>query len=165
MGWETVGVSSYYHLGFVVDDLDQAVADATRALGVAFSPVRDGRLGDWDYRITFSTQGPPYFELIQGPPGSPWDATNGPRLDHLGYWVHDITEAKAHLVGQGVPVDFDACPYGRPFTYHRLSSLGVRIELVDTSVQQVFLDTWGSCGAPQPTRGHIPSPPGGQEPV
>jgi len=41
-----------------------------------------------------------------------------------------------------VPVDFDACPYGRPFTYHRLSSLGVRIELVDTSVQQAFLDTW-----------------------
>jgi len=64
-------VSSYYHLGFVVDDLDQAVADATRALSVAFSPVPNGRLGDWDYRITFSTQGPPYFELIQGPGGQP----------------------------------------------------------------------------------------------
>jgi len=161
-------VSSYYHLGFVDDDLDQAVADATRALSVAFSPVLNGRLGDWDYRITFSTQGPPYFELIQGPGGQPVgrherSPTGSSGL--LGYWADDITEAKAHLVGQGVPVDFDACPYGRPFTYHRLSSLGVRIELVDTSVQQAFLDTWGSCGAPQPTRGHIPSPPGGQESV
>ncbi len=94
-------MSTYYHLGFVVADLEKAVADATRALGVEFSPVREGRLGDWDYRITFSTQ---------GPPGSPWDATNGPRLDHLGYWAHDITEAKTHLVEQGAPVDFDACP-------------------------------------------------------
>ncbi|MGK4593698.1 hypothetical protein [Amycolatopsis sp. w19] len=58
----------------------------TRTLGVTWSPVRAGTLGDWDYDIVFSTGGPPFFEVIHGPAGSPWDATDGSRFDHIGYW-------------------------------------------------------------------------------
>lgn len=48
-------------------------------------------------------------------------------------------------------MEFDACPYGRSFTYHRLDSLGLRVELVDASVQSAFLDTWSPGGAVMPT--------------
>lgn len=110
-------MSDYYHLCFVVRDIKQAITDLARVLGVTWSPVRDGQLGDWDYRIVFSTQGPPFFEVIQGPPGSPWDATSGPRMDHIGYWSSDLASDKHRLAERGASMEFDACPFGRSFTY------------------------------------------------
>lgn len=80
-------------------------------------------------------------------------------MDHIGYWSDDIVSDKHRLAG-GAPVEFDACPYGRSFTYHRIDSLGVRVELVDTAVQAGFLDTWSPGGRPMPAldlndhRGH-----------
>lgn len=119
---------------FAVNDagsapLVSATGDLSRTLGLTWSPVRDGQLGHWDYRIVFSTQGPPFFEVIQGPVGSPWDATAGSPMDHIGYWSSDLNADKRRLVERGAPMEFDLCPYGRSFTYHRLDSLGVRIEL------------------------------------
>jgi hypothetical protein len=143
-------MSDFYHLCFVVQDIEQATGDLSRTLGVTWSPVRDGQLGHWDYRIVFSTQGPPFFEVIQGPVGSPWDATAGSRMDHIGYWSSDLNADKRRLVERGAPMEFDSCPYGRSFTYHRLDSLGVRLELVDTAAQAGFLDTWSPGTAPMP---------------
>lgn len=54
---------------------------------------------------------------------------------------------KQLLSERGAPLEFDSCPYGRSFTYHRLESLGVRVELVDQSAQPDFLAAW-SPGAP-----------------
>lgn len=150
MCWESEWVNSFYHVCFVVQDLDRATADLTRALGVDWGPARDGRLGPWDYRIVFSAEGPPFFEVIQGPPGSPWDASAGSRVDHLGYWSQDIAVDKQRLAERGAPLEFDSCPYGRSFTYHRLDSLGVRLELVDHAVQPDFLATWKPDAAPMP---------------
>lgn len=144
-------MSEFYHLGFVVRDLERATDDLSRAVGVTWNPVRDGKLGEWDYRIVFSTEGPPFFEVIHGPPGSPWDATAGPRFDHIGYWSNDLTTDMHRLAQRGAPVEFDSCPYGRSFSYHRLDSLGIRVELVDAAVQSAFLDTWSPGGPAMPT--------------
>jgi Glyoxalase/Bleomycin resistance protein/Dioxygenase superfamily len=144
-------VGNFYHLCFAVQDIDRATADLGRTLGVKWSPVREGRLGDWDYKIVFSAEGPPFFEVIQGPAGSPWDATTGSRLDHIGYWSKDIGADKRLLEVRGAPVEFDACPYGRPFSYHRIDSIGTRVELVDIAVQNAFRDTWCPDGAVMPT--------------
>ncbi|MGW0564941.1 hypothetical protein ACWDZ4_31175 [Streptomyces sp. NPDC003016] len=54
------------------------------------------------------------------------------------------------LALEGMPVDFSGCPYGRPFAYHRLDSIGVRIELVDISRQVGFLNRWHPGGEPMP---------------
>ncbi|WP_092109599.1 VOC family protein [Brevibacterium sandarakinum] len=143
-------MSSFYHLCFVVQDLDRATADLTRALGMVWSPARDGKLGPWDYRIVFSVEGPPFFEVIEGPLGSPWDASAGSRFDHLGYWSDDVAADKQRLAERGAPLEFDSCPYGRSFTYHRLDSLGIRLELVDHAVQPDFLATWKPGAAPMP---------------
>lgn len=143
-------MSDFYHLCFVVQDLNRATADLTRALGTAWSPARDGRLGTWDYRIVFSVEGPPFFEVIEGPAGSPWDASAGSRFDHLGYWSEDIAVDKQRLAVRGAGLEFDACPCGRSFACHRLDSLGVRLELVDRAVQPDFLVTWTPGAAPMP---------------
>lgn len=146
----TARVNSFYHLCFAVQDLDRATADLSRAVGVTWSPVRTGRLGDWDYRIVFSVEGPPFFEVIEGAAGSPWDASGGSRFDHLGYWAADVAADKVRLAERGAPVDFDSCPYGRSFTYHRLDSIGARIELVDIAQQESFLATWQPGGERMP---------------
>lgn len=133
-----------YHVGFVVQDIRQAMRDLSRTTGLTWNDVHDGTLGDWDYRIVFSRVGPLRTELIEGPPGSPWDPGPGPRCDHLGYWAQDLDAAVRSLDERGCPLDFDARPYGRPFTYHRMPALGLRVELVDVSVRPQFLSRWGA---------------------
>jgi hypothetical protein len=143
-------VTGFYHLCFAVPDLNAAMAQLGRGLGVQWSTPRNGRLGEWEYEIVFSREGPPFFELIHGPPGSPWDATTGPRCDHIGYWSRDLNDDKAELAERGLAVDFDACPLGRPFAYHRLDSVGIRIELVDESAQAGFLESWAPTTSAMP---------------
>ena len=143
-------MNSFYHLCFVVQDIEQATTDLTRTLGVTWSPVRAGTLGDWNYSIVFSVEGPPFFEVIQGDAGSPWDATGGSRFDHIGFWSADVAKDKRELATRGAPVEFDSCPYGRSFTYHRLDSIGARVELVDVSAQPGFLATWAPGVAAMP---------------
>lgn len=147
-----------YHLCFAVPDLERTVADLTHTVGATWNPVREGRLGDWDFRIVFSREGPPFFEIIEGAPGSPWDASGGARFDHLGYWSDDVPTHSEQLQAAGAPLDFDACPYGRGFTYHRLDSIGGRIELVDIGAQQGFLKDWHPTGDAMPSL----APPDGE---
>jgi ketosteroid isomerase-like protein len=135
-------MARHYHLCFVVQDIEAAAREMTQTLGVAWSPIRDGRLGDWDYRIVFTVDGPPFLELVEGPPGSPWDAGGGSRFDHLGFWADEIEADKQALADRGAPLDFDATTLGRPFTYHRLAGVGARVELVDRSAQAGFIETW-----------------------
>ncbi|MFC4016071.1 VOC family protein [Nonomuraea purpurea] len=142
--------SAPYHVGYVVPDIERAMHDLGRAVGVEWNPVCDGRLGDWSYRIVFSRSGPLYTELIEGPAGSPWDPGEGPRCDHVGFWAGGIDACSRRLFEKGFPLDFDARSYGRPWAYHRMPGLGLRIELVDISIQPEFLRTWNPGGATMP---------------
>ncbi|MGR7001822.1 VOC family protein [Yinghuangia aomiensis] len=68
----------------------------------------------------FGAPGPPFIELIEGAPGSPWDASQGARFDHLGYWSRDVARGSRRLAEEGMPVEFSGCPYGRPFVYREV---------------------------------------------
>ncbi len=140
-------MTDFYHVCFAVPDLDLAMRDLTRAAAVSWFTPQDRMLGDWEYRIVFSADGP-RIELIQGPPGSPWDTTDGPRFDHLGWWAGSLSGTSRRLAAEGFPVDFDGCPLGRAFTYHRVPSIGARMEVVDVANQAGFLETWGEAGVP-----------------
>ncbi|MGP4102865.1 VOC family protein [Nonomuraea sp. KM90] len=144
------GSAGPYHVGFVVPDIEAAMRDFSRTVGIEWNAVREGRLGDWAYRIVFSRYGPLYTELIEGPAGSPWDPGREARCDHIGFWAARIDDCAARLAEMGWPLDFDARPYGRPFTYHRMTDLGLRLELVDVSVQPEFLRNWDPDGPPMP---------------
>jgi len=129
---ETAGFfpHSYFHVGVVVPDLEAAIAETERALGFVFNPPHESRYGADTIRVTYAQQGPPYYELIQGGPGSQWDTSGGPRLDHIGYFSHDLDADVASLEAAGMPVDIDGREYGGVFTYHRASATGMRVELV-----------------------------------
>ncbi|MEU5852621.1 VOC family protein [Saccharopolyspora shandongensis] len=143
-------MTAFYHVGVVVPDVEKAMRDFESSAGVEWHEPQATRLGDWDYRIVFTKGGAPFIELIEGPPGSPWDASAGARFDHLGYWTSSLEAGARRLADQGLPEEFSGCPYGRAFAYHRMDSIGARIELVDASRQPQFLQTWNPAGAPMP---------------
>ena len=73
-----------FHAGIVVRDLGLAMEELSQAAGLEWIDLGTHTIGGWTIHVVYSVDGPPHIELIEGPPGSPWDATDGSRLDHLG---------------------------------------------------------------------------------
>ncbi|MEV6560861.1 VOC family protein [Nocardia sp. NPDC051756] len=140
----------FYHVCFVVPDLEAAMADLAAAVGCRWLEPSDGRYGDSALLATFSLGGPPYIELVTAGPDSPWDASTGARFDHLGYWTNSLPTTSNRLLQNGFPEEFTGCPFGRPFTGHHIASIGARIELFDTAAQPYFIDTVGHTQGPMP---------------
>jgi hypothetical protein len=134
------GGAAFYHVCFVVPDLDVAMADLTNAVGCAWQEPWTDTLGESTHRVTFSTGGPPYIELVTGSAGSPWDAASGARFDHLGYWTSSLRAGSRRLADQGFPEAFSGCPFGRPYAGYRVDSIGACVELFDVAAQQFFVD-------------------------
>jgi ketosteroid isomerase-like protein len=136
---------TFFQVGVLVDDLDRAADELGRAVGLTFEAPRERRLGAWMIRTAFSLHGPPYVELIEGPPGSPWDHAGHPGLDHLGFWSPDLEADRERLAREGLPVAVDGTELGGPWLYHRADAAGMRLEHIDVSAQPGF---YGRRGAP-----------------
>jgi catechol 2,3-dioxygenase-like lactoylglutathione lyase family enzyme len=133
----------YFQVGVLVEDLEAAREELSNALGLEWSDIVVRENGPWTIRVCFAKQGPPYLELIEGPPGSPWEATHGSRIDHIGYWVDDLDASKKRLDDAGIALEHDGSAHGGVFTYHRGTKSGLRVELIDKSGQAPFYERWG----------------------
>jgi hypothetical protein len=133
----------YFQVGVLVEDIEAAREELGTALGLEWSDIVVRENGDWTIRVCFAKQGPPYLELIEGPPGSPWEATHGSRIDHIGYWADDLGESKQRLDDAGIAMEHDGSTHGGVFTYQRGRKSGLRIELIDASGRAAFYERWG----------------------
>jgi len=139
----------HYHVGIVVPDLAAAQARLTELLGVRWGPVmhldaydvRDGEGNDLQLPNTlcYSTS-PPYLELIEEVPGSVWVCNDHSNLHHIGFWSSAMGGDSERLSSLGCPLQIcgragDTAPVA--FAYHR-DPLGVRIEVVDTSIRPMM---------------------------
>ena len=79
----TFDITSPFHVGYVVADVDEAMVRLSAATGITWHPpqvfsldimVGDQRLG-FDTRFTYSVEGPVQIEIVQGPAGTLFDAT------------------------------------------------------------------------------------------
>jgi hypothetical protein len=129
-----------YHTGFVVPDVDEAIAVLGPVLGVTFAPAvelpfttletpegpRDVLL-----RLAYSTR-PAHVELISSAPGTLWDFDDQRRGHHLGVWTDDIGGEADRLDRLGMPrLWWVHGPDGQlVFSYHD-TSYGFYIELVN----------------------------------
>jgi hypothetical protein len=130
----------YFQVGFVVPDLEPAMEEFAAGLGVEMIGPRERDLGDAVLRIAFARTPPPYVELIEGPPGSLWDATAGARIHHLGYWSDDMEADSARLEAAGMKRELDL-GFAR---YHGpAAATGARIELIATEHRGAFYGRWG----------------------
>lgn len=141
---------AHYHVGIVVADLPGARARLSELLGVEWGPVM--HLDEVDYRdgngtdlvlpttLCYST-GTPSIELIQETPGTVWVCNEHSNLHHLGCWTDHFDHDTAALSGAGCPLQLcgrtgASAPVS--FAYHRLDDLGIRVELVDTSMRDAM---------------------------
>jgi hypothetical protein len=130
----------FFQVGVLVQDIEAARDELSAALGIIWSEIVERVNGEWTIRVCFSKEGPPYLELIEGPPGSPWDSGGASRIDHVGYWTPDLEHHKETLAANGIPVDHDGAPL---FTYQRGRASGLRIELIGSSARPAFYERWG----------------------
>ncbi len=133
----------YFQVGVLVEDIEAARDELGAALGLDWSDVVTREIGEWSIRVCFAKQGPPYLELIEGPPGSPWEITDGSRIDHIGFWADDLAESKQRLEAAGLPMEIDGSKFGGVFTYHRGRRSGLRVELIDGDTRAAFYERWG----------------------
>lgn len=137
-----------YHTCFSVPDIERARDELGPALDLTWTAIRDapirvqGADGEQEsvtLRFCYSLQGPPYIELIEGPPGHPYFATpDGGHVHHVGLFVEDLAAAARDYEAAGFPMQFVTVDReGRPagISYHR-NPYGASIELVSTEVRE-----------------------------
>ena len=149
--------SNVYHVGFVVPDLDEAVARVGEALRLRFTePMEMAGLQlatpdgprDAALRLCYSTR-PVHVELIQSVPGTLWDTEERERGHHLGVWTDDVEVEGARLESLGMPAVWwgTGADGRRVFSYHA-TPYGFFVELVDT-VARAFYPGWFTAADPE----------------
>jgi Glyoxalase/Bleomycin resistance protein/Dioxygenase superfamily len=136
-------VKPYFHVGVVVPNLERAMEELGTVLGATWTEIAERPLGEWTVRVAFATDGPPFIELVEGPPGSPWEAAGGARLHHLAWWIDDLARERERLASSGFAPEFDGRSIGALFDYYAAPESGLRIELVDGSIRKGFYERWG----------------------
>ncbi len=139
-----VPFENLYHIGVVVEEIEEAMRQVAEQIGVTWAPrrtasvtVREGPgVAPIALEVVYSRNGPPFIELIEGKGSGVWSAAGGSRLHHLGIYVDDLVAETARLtrlgmtpeaLGVGANPD-DLAP--SLFSYMN-SPFGIRIELVD----------------------------------
>jgi catechol 2,3-dioxygenase-like lactoylglutathione lyase family enzyme len=96
----------YFHVAFLVRDLQQAIRDYSLALGLDFLPVQHVEVEHWQEHglvtsrtgtYAYTKQGPPYIELIQAEGEGFTGNDRAEGFHHMGYWVEDAQTARDQL--------------------------------------------------------------------
>jgi hypothetical protein len=130
-----------FKIGMAVPDLERAMEELTVGMGLKWSVVVETEWDTGKLRIAFSRTARPYIELIEGPIGSPWDASAGARVANLGYWSEDVDTDRAHLEQRGMPVVVDGKEHGRTWVWHGGRASGLTMELND-GAQRTALEAY-----------------------
>ena len=152
-----VRYEDFFHIGIIVPDIQRDLDEIARRFGVTF-PNPPGhtevlvRAGGSEtaaiVRGAYSAEGPPWLEVIQAVPGTPWEAGAGSRIHHLGAFVDDLDDEVARLTAAGAEVEamLDVTT-GRILTAAYVNgALGVRQELLPASLREGMLQNLGGNG-------------------
>jgi len=151
-----VPLDGFYHFGLVVSDFDAALEELGTNLGLTWASTQrrtfevrqPNGIVRADFRVTYSITGPPHYEVIEATPGTIW-SESGTGVHHLGFWSDDLVGDSERLSDAGYVWEGTyhnpetARPFG--FTYHRLPTTGLRVELVDRGRKAAF-DQWMAGG-------------------
>jgi methylmalonyl-CoA/ethylmalonyl-CoA epimerase len=132
----TIELTDIDHVGMAVADLEAAVDEYSRLLGV--EPNHRERVDDQGVEEVLFAVGSSYIQLLGalGPetPVGTFLASRGPGLHHVAYRVDDIEGALAHLRAEGAQLIDEAPRAGSRNTLiafvHPRAMGGVLVELV-----------------------------------
>jgi catechol 2,3-dioxygenase-like lactoylglutathione lyase family enzyme len=157
-----VTARNHFHIGILVNDMHAAIKHFSEVLGLTFNEPaiahvdyfdQDG-LGrsTLDLKICYSTEGPPYYELLETQPDGLYGRQHGEGMHHLGFWEPDCeARLKGLLEEHGMRWEAsqlytDArnkliAAYTYPESLH-----GVRLEIVDED-RRPGMERWIQGGA------------------
>ena len=145
----TFDLPGMYHVGMVVPDLDEAMEDFSRQLGLSWAPLQHRELSlrhrgstvDTGLRFSYSREGPVHLELIEAVPGTPWEPAGS--MHHVGFWAEDLVATTRTLEAAGLSLDTTyENPSSDPVGFvYVIGNSGLRIELVNASRRSGF-DDW-----------------------
>ena len=101
----------FFHVGFIVPDLDAAIEEFHVALGIVWrAPIAaivpllgpDGVV-EADVNSVYSAGGPPAIELVQSVPGTPLAGNGDVSFHHLGFWTDRLADSSLDLGAHGWP--------------------------------------------------------------
>src|SRR3954467_8403674 len=133
----------FFHVGFIVPDLDAAMEELHVALGIEWrAPIdaivpllgADGVVEANVYSV-YSEGGAPAVGLVQSVPGTPLAGSGGVSFHHLGFWTDRLADSSHDLDAHGWRCAATvASPENRPspFALQR-SPHGFYVELFDTA--------------------------------
>jgi len=146
-------IGELFHIGTRVPNLDAAMSDLGARLGLTWSPPMRRQQSVWtaetgeievELAFTYSCEGPCHIELLEGAPGSIWDAGDAPGTHHLGYWTDDVAAVTDGLIAEGWTLEAATRSpengYGT-FTYVT-SPTGLRVEPVSSLARPRFERWW-----------------------
>jgi hypothetical protein len=125
----------YFHVCSVVPDMEQAMEELGEAMGLHWQTIRDRASGDMRWRVVYSVEGPPFIELVEGQPGTPWHTAEGPRLHHLGRFTDDLDTGIAAIERAGGHIETDGREISGRWAYVRAPRSGALIELIEADEQ------------------------------
>jgi hypothetical protein len=139
----------FFHVGFVVPDLDVAMTEFGDVLGVEWRPILEAPLrllgpdgvADVEVRSVYTTGGAPAIELFESVPGTALGGMGGVQFHHIGLWADDLGAASRELdahgwMREGTVANVDNEP--SRFTMQR-SPHGFYIELLETGFPRPYL--------------------------
>lgn len=149
----------YFHVAFIVEDLDEAIEHYGSAMGIEFlEPIvakarfyergRDER--DLELRLTYSRQvNGPWVEIIEAQGDGIYSLSNGEGMHHVGIWesdcearVQDMKEKGIDLLAaQYTPEGKIIVAYFAPEDLH-----GTILEIVDEGRKE-SMSNWFAGGA------------------
>jgi hypothetical protein len=135
-----------FHVGVVAEDIDQAMAEMSKNLGLTW---RGGRAKTMDLclfgeerrlemRIAHSMEGPPHVELIEAVPGTHWAAPTATGVHHLCYWSDEAAEICQRLEADTANQRVTGKP-GAPGGYF-LTPSGLYIEIIGPELHTQLSD-------------------------
>ena len=133
----------FFHVGFIVPDLDAAMEEFQVALGIEWRAPIDaivpllgpGGVVEAEVYSVYSDGGPPAIELVESVPGTPLAGNGGVSFHHLGFWTDRLADTSHDLGAHGWPcVATVASPESKTsrFTLQQ-SPHGFYVELFDTA--------------------------------
>jgi len=149
-----LGLGEPYHIGFAVNDIDDAIERFGELLGAGPWGRIDAEVPALfrgvktvsGVRSAFTRMGSMYLELVQPTtgefPAKTFLAERGEGIYHLGYWADDFTASLDRAEKAGLSVDW-CFPAEKPMVAYldAASTFGFHVELVHPSMRKGIEDS------------------------
>ncbi len=143
----------FFHIGFLVHDLDAAMDRFGEVFGVSWTGRTTTRSRFWEagvgtidleLDVVYSVEGPPHIELVQSAGDGLYAAGRGEGFHHIGAWSGDLAALSGRDDGpplERIAAQFNASNHLLTAHYDPAHLHGVLLEVIDEG-RRTMMERW-----------------------